>query len=128
MKSRQGGFTLLEILIALSILATAVTIIFQLFSASLRNIAVSADYVSGVIKAETKMREVLSEEDLAEEAYTESEEDGYTYNVTIKKTLEIKTDAIPVQMMQIDLVVTWTKGAKARTIRLRTMKMIGKQV
>ncbi len=128
MKSRQGGFTLLEILIALSILATAVTIIFQLFSASLRNIAVSADYVSGVIKAETKMREVLSEEDLAEEAYTESEEDGYTYNVTIKKTLEIKTDAIPVQMMQIDLVVTWTKGVKARTIRLRTMKMIGKQV
>ncbi len=128
MKSRQGGFTLLEILIALSILATAVTIIFQLFSASLRNIAVSADYVSGVIKAETKMREVLSEEDLAEEAWTESEEDGYTYAVTIKKTLEIKTDAIPVQMMQIDLVVTWTKGAKARTIRLRTMKMIGKQV
>lgn len=128
MKSRQGGFTLLEILIALSILATAVTIIFQLFSASLRNIAVSADYVSGVIKAETKMREVLSEEDLAEEAYTESEEDGYTYNVTIKKTLEIKTDAIPVQMMQIDLVVTWTKGVKPRTIRLRTMKMIGKQV
>jgi prepilin-type N-terminal cleavage/methylation domain-containing protein len=45
------GFTLLEILVALAILATAVTIIFQLFSAGLRNIAVSEDVVSAAVRA-----------------------------------------------------------------------------
>lgn len=128
MRSREGGFTLLEVLVALAILATAVTIIFQLFSAGLRNIAVSEDYVYGVVKAETKMREILSEEELTEDGWTESEEDGYTYSVTIKKTLDLKTDSLPVQVMQIDLAVTWKKGLKERTIRLKTLKMVSKQV
>lgn len=128
MRSREGGFTLLEVLVALAILATAVTIIFQLFSAGLRNIALSEDYVYGVIKAETKMREVLSEEELTEDGWTESGADGYTYSVTIKKTLDLKTDSLPVQVMQIDLAVTWKKGLKERTIRLKTLKMVSKQV
>lgn len=128
MRSREEGFTLLEVLVALAILATAVTIIFQLFSAGLRNIAVSEDYVYGVVKAETKMREILSEEELTEDGWTESEEDGYTYSVTIKKTLDLKTDSLPVQVMQIDLAVTWKKGLKERTIRLKTLKMVSKQV
>jgi len=81
------GFTLLEILVALAILATAVTIIFQLFSASLRNIGVSEDVVSASVRAEAKMREVLSDEELSENSWTETTTDGYTFTVNIIEAL-----------------------------------------
>jgi len=122
------GFTLLEILVALAILATAVTIIFQLFSAGLRNIAVSEDVVSAAVKAEAKMREVLSNEELTENSWTETTTDGYTFTVNITETLQQKTDSLPVQVLQIDLSITWTKNSKKRSLSLKTYKTVNKQV
>lgn len=124
----RDGFTLLEILVALAILATAVTIIFQLFSASLRNIAVSEDVVSATIRAEAKMREVLGSEELVENSWTETTTDGYTFVVNIKETLQEKTDSLPVQVLQIDLAITWTKNSKERSLRLKTYKTVNRQV
>jgi type II secretion system protein I len=122
------GFTLLEILVALAILATAVTIIFQLFSAGLRNIAVSEDVVSAAVRAEAKMREVLSNEELTENSWTETTTDGYTFAVNITETLQEKTDSLPVQVLQIDLAITWTKNTRERSLRLKTYKTVNKQV
>jgi type II secretion system protein I len=122
------GFTLLEILVALAILATAVTIIFQLFSAGLRNIAVSEDVVSAAVRAEAKMREVLSNEELTENSWTETTTDGYTFAVNITEALQEKTDSLPVQVLQIDLAITWTKNTRERSLRLRTYKTVNKQV
>jgi len=122
------GFTLLEILVALAILATAVTIIFQLFSAGLRNIAVSEDVVSAAVRAEAKMREVLSNEELIENSWTETTTDGYTFAVNITEALQEKTDSLPVQVLQVDLTITWTKNSKERSLRLKTYKTVNKQV
>ena len=122
------GFTLLEILVALAILATAVTIIFQLFSAGLRNIAVSEDVVSAAVRAEAKMREVLSNEELTENSWTETTTDGYTFAVNITEALQEKTDSLPVQVLQIDLAITWTKNSRERSLRLKTYKTVNKQV
>jgi type II secretion system protein I len=121
------GFTLLEILVALAILATAVTIIFQLFSAGLRNIAVSEDVVSAAVRAEAKMREVLSNEELTENSWTETTTDGYTFAVNITEALQQKTDSLPVQVLQIDLAVTWTKNSKERSLHLKTYKTMNRQ-
>lgn len=122
------GFTLLEILVALAILATAVTIIFQLFSASLRNIAVSEDVVAASVRAEAKMREVLSKEELSEDSWTENTNDGYTFAVNITETLQQKTDSLPIQLLQIDVAITWTKNSKERSLRLKTYKTVNRQV
>ncbi len=124
----NNGFTLLEILVALAILATAVTIIFQLFSAGLRNIAVSEDVVSAAVRAEAKMREVLSNEELTENSWTETTTDGYTFAVNITEALQEKTDSLPVQVLQIDLAITWTKNTRERSLRLKTYKTVNKQV
>ena len=52
----RKGFTLLEVLVATAILGMAIAVILQLFSANLRAIALSRDYVSASIKAEAKMK------------------------------------------------------------------------
>jgi type II secretion system protein I len=124
----EEGFTLLEILVALAILATAITIVFQLFSASLRNISFSEDYVTAAARAESKMREVLSAEDLTEGFWSETSAEGYQFSITVTRALEQKTDALPVQVLDVDLSVKWQKNSKERTIRLKTLKMTTKKV
>jgi prepilin-type N-terminal cleavage/methylation domain-containing protein len=64
----EQGFTLLEVLVGLAIMGIAVILLFQVFSANLRSIAVSEDYTSAAVKAEARMREVLENAKLVESA------------------------------------------------------------
>lgn len=56
----SAGFTLLEVMVAVAILAVGLVSLFQLFSGSLRSAKVSADYTKAVIGAQRKMDEILS--------------------------------------------------------------------
>ena len=55
-----AGFTLLEVMIAVAILAVGLVTLFQLFSGSLRSAKISGDYTKAVIAAQKKMDEILS--------------------------------------------------------------------
>lgn len=126
--SSTKGFTLLEILVAVAILGIAVTVVLQLFSANLRAISTSDDYISAVIKAEAKMREILDTEQISEQSYSETTHDGYRMDIFITDTLKERTENLNVSLLEIDLVMSWVKGSKARSITLRTLKAIEKKV
>ncbi len=70
-----AGFTLLEVLVALVLLATAVVIVLQLFSSGLRSIHASEDLAFASLKAETKMAEVLEDAGLDEKTWDETTEE-----------------------------------------------------
>jgi prepilin-type N-terminal cleavage/methylation domain-containing protein len=123
--SRRGGFTLLEVLVAIAILGIAITVVIQLFSANLRAISASGDYVSASIKAESKMREILSDENkLFEESFSESTNDGYIIDVSINNVLNERTDNLMVRLLEINLTVHWTRGIKEKSLTLKTMKLV----
>ncbi len=122
----RRGFTLLEVLVSLSIVAIAVTIVLQLFSSGLRAIATSEDNAAAVIKAETKMREVLDNDELAETSWSEATPDGYRMDISIIDTLKERTDNLKVRLMQVALTTRWFKGNKEKTLTLRTMKLVNK--
>jgi len=125
---RRDGFTLLEVLVALSILGIALTIILQLFSANLRALSASEDYVSAVARAEAKMREVLDDKDLSEKSWSEITDDGYRMDVSINETLKDRTDNLQVRALEVALTVYWTRNTKNKSLTLRTMKVVNKQV
>lgn len=122
------GFTLLEVLIAMAVLSIALVAVFELFSSGLRGIAASVDYVEAVVKAEAKMRELLDADDLSEKSWTETSEDGYRFDAAITKTDEARTDKLPVELLDISLTVSWTRGLKERTLQLRTLKLVNKKI
>jgi prepilin-type N-terminal cleavage/methylation domain-containing protein len=121
-----SGFTLLEILVSLSIVAIAITVVLQLFSADLRALSVSEDYLSAVTKAEAKMREVLDNEDLKETSWSEATPDGYRTEVTVAEVLKERTDLLQVKLLEVGLTVYWIKGTKEKKLTLRTMKVVNK--
>lgn len=124
----RAGFTLLEVLVATAILAIAVTVVLQLFSANLRSIAASEEYVSAATRAEAKMREILNDDNLSEQSYRETTSDGYNIEVSVTDTLSERTENLQVKMLEIVLTVQWLKDSKQRTFTLRTMKVRKKEV
>jgi len=126
--SFSTGFTLLEVLVAIALLGIAVTMVLQLFSADLRAIAASEDYISAAAKAEAKMMEVLDNDTLTESSTSEITNDGYRLNVSVASIVSERTEPLPVALMDISVTVYWTKGANERSLSLRTMKLTNKQL
>ena len=55
----QKGFTLIETLVAVMILAISLVVVMQLFSGGLKSNKVSNDYLYGIFHAREKMEELL---------------------------------------------------------------------
>jgi prepilin-type N-terminal cleavage/methylation domain-containing protein len=123
---REGGFTLLEVLVATAIMGIAVAVVLQLFSANLRALSVSGDIVSAATRAEIKMREILDDDNLSETSSSETTDDGYRFDVAVTETQQERTENLQVKLLEIVLTVHWTHGAKEKTLTLRTMKTVSK--
>jgi prepilin-type N-terminal cleavage/methylation domain-containing protein len=126
--TKSGGFTLLEVLVSTALLGIAVAVVLQLFSANLRSLSLSEDYVKASTMAEVKMREILDDAKLAEKAYTEMTDDGYRMDVMIAEVQKDRTMNIDVKLMEIDLVISWMKGTRDKSYILRAMKVIRKEI
>ena len=121
------GFTLLEVLVSLAIMAIAMTLVMQLFSANLRAVVRSGDMTSAIIKGEYRLREILAEPFLAEKAWNEVTDDGYRIDVAVSEAMTEKTDNLPVNLMEIVLTVHWIDGLREKSLRLKTMKVVDKK-
>ncbi len=124
----RSGFTLLEVLVSTAILGIAVTVVLQLFSANLRAISASGDYVSAATKAGAKMREILSYDELQEKSFSEVTDDGYRMDVSITDALKERTENLQVRLLEINLTIHWMTGTKERALTLRTMKVVEKEI
>ena len=124
----RRGFTLIEVLVATSIMGIAIAVILQLFSANLRNISDSSDYVAAATRAEVKMMEVLDNHSLLEKSYSEITNDGYRMDIAITETLKERTENLQVRLFEIALTVRWTKGTKEKSMTLRSIKVVRKEI
>lgn len=121
------GFTLLEILVALAIMSIALVVVFQLFSANMRGIVSSEDYMRAAMLAESRMREVLSSDDLAEKNSSITTDDGHKVDTVITDVASDRTENLPVKLLKIDVTVHWSNGSRGKTISLETMKLVKKK-
>lgn len=130
----QTGFTLLEILLAVSILGLAATVIMQQFSAGLRIASTSQTYTTATIYAKQKLEELQFEKEMKEKEESGSFEDGYYYRVSIapyEDYLEEEDEGLfehlPLEMYRLESVVSWKEGEKEKSITLATLKTVKKQ-
>jgi general secretion pathway protein I len=126
--SGTRGFTLLEVLVALAIMAIATTLVIQLFSADLRAIARSGDMTSAAVRGDSRIREILAEPSLEESTWSEQTSDGYRIDIAVSEVMKPRTNNLPVKLMEINLTIRWIEGLKEKSLRLKTMKAIEKAV
>ena len=129
------GFTLLEILVAVTLLAVVFSSLFRLFGVSLRSIENSEKHARAAVLGEQLLTELL----IDEAAFPIEPADGrfednpdYSYSLVAalfekpigrieKSVLE---NELPVATYEINLTVKWDEGARKKSLKLTTLKTV----
>ena len=131
--NKQQGFSLLEILIAFSILALSLGILLKIFSAGVNTAVVAEDYTTAVQIAESLMAKTGVETPLqaGQEAGVENEK--YHWRVVVSP-FEFNPEnsdvtAITAILFKVKVTVTWgddNTNVKGRQVELTTLKLVNK--
>jgi general secretion pathway protein I len=123
------GFTLIEVVVAMAILAVGLTIIIELFSGGLRLGRTSMEYTKAVNYARMKMEEIAVKKNL-EEGSEEGEFDHtYRWKVDIKRAdilpIEDETDSeVPAELFHVKIDILWKSGSKEKSNHIESYKMM----
>jgi general secretion pathway protein I len=116
----QGGFTLLEVLIAFAILSVAVVAVIQGFAQGLRLLKVAGDHQQAVLLADQKIREMVT----PVEGHDQGKEGAYDWDRTV--TVVPAPDLTRTQasakwhVYQIDVKVSWGDKRGVEIVTMRT--------
>ncbi|MBC8466230.1 MAG: prepilin-type N-terminal cleavage/methylation domain-containing protein [Desulfobacteraceae bacterium] len=125
----NDGFTLIEILVAISILAISLVVILQLFSGGLKSSRLSNEYTKVIFHAREKMGEILLSKDLSE-GETEGEfANSFRWRCLVERieSGEEDEEKLPFNMFNIRVDIIWDVGDREKHFQVSTMKMIAKK-
>ncbi len=124
----NSGFALIEILVAISVLAISLVVIFQLFSGGLKSRTLSEQYARGVFHAREKMAEILLVPDLSE-GETEGEfEDAYEWQAVITRVVSGEDEEkLPAKLLNVKIRINWREGEKEKSFVIDTLKTAEKE-
>lgn len=137
MHGGTAGFTLLETLVAVMVLAICLVVIMQLFSGALKAGKRSEEYTRGVLHAREKMEEGLLSKELIVGLEQGEFEDGYRWEREISRleeqeefgeeagTEEEETEAVklPFDKFRIRVAVIWQEGDREKGFEISTMQL-----
>ncbi len=117
------GFSLLEVLVAFTILAMLLGALFQVFSGGLRAARSGAQYTRATVIAQSRLAAVGVEQPLREGVSSGTDDGPYHWRVTVSPYLD---DQMPVvdhvlQPLTVHVEVFWEEGGSARSVSLTSM-------
>jgi general secretion pathway protein I len=130
----QSGFSLLEVIVAFAIAAVALGVLSQIFGQGASNMAVSRDYDSALLLAESLLAEHSIDIDAHETSFSATT-NQFRWEVSLQPYItrepapELTATArgnttTESQLMQIDVVVGWEQNGKFRSVNLSSLRLL----
>ena len=116
----------MEIMVALTVMGFAVVYLVQLFSSNLRMIGTSQDYMAALTQAEAVMREIVESDKIEEKSWKEETDQGFQVEVSVSETLKERTENLPIKLLQIEMIFSWEKALRKKSLTLKTLKVVNK--
>lgn len=122
------GFTLIENLVAITVLAISLVAVFQLFSGSLKSIKASDDYTRGIFHARELLEEVSLSEQISEGELKGKFDDGYRWKTEIRRRegVQGRQARSRLELFEIKVSVLWDSLGAEKRFELMTMKIAAK--
>ena len=126
-KPNNDGFSLLEVIVALAIMAMGFVTVLQLFSGSIRSVSLSEQYLKGTTLAHSKMGEL----EVNNYSVTEYEgifpgEKNYRWQLQVSPhASSLNSKEKNIQLSEVTLNVRWEDAGKTRDVEISTLKVDG---
>ena len=123
----DNGFSLLEVIVALAIMAMGFVTVSQLFSGSIRSIGLSKQYLKATTLAHSKLGELeINNYNSPEFKGTFISEKNYHWDLEISPySSELNSTKNNIQLSEVILNVHWRDANQIRNIKLNTLKVNG---
>ncbi len=123
-KDSQRGFTLLETLVALSVLAISLGVIYQIFGTSLRNMQYAKEYSYAQLFAESKISELGKGIPIAEGTFGGEIDGKYEWEISIAPESALNhSDKNIIHAYKVLFSIQWDSYGKDRSIKVLTYKL-----
>ena len=126
-KPNNDGFSLLEVIVALAIMAMGFVTVLQLFSGSIRSVSLSEQYLKGTTLAHSKLGELeVNNYSASEFEGIFPDEKNYQWQLEISPhTSPLNSKENNIQLSEVTLNVLWEEAGKTRDIEISTVKVDG---
>ncbi len=121
--SRTQGFTLLEVLVAFTILALVMGALLQVFSGGLRTADIARNYAVGALLAESKLAGIGIEEPLVAGERSGTFDNGFSWHYSIDRYQEQDGAEEGIVPYQLTLTVEWGPTGTGGSVTLTTLRL-----
>ncbi len=121
--SRRDGFTLIEVIVAIAILAISFVMIMQLFSGGLRISRKSCDYTIAIVHAKDKIEELSLEPTQSSGKF----EDGFEWESEVQpyEGLDKEHEEPSLNLLKLKVIVSWEDSPnKRKSVELASLKTV----
>lgn len=130
-RRRQGGYTLIEVVVAFALLAFAMALLLGAMTNATRQVRAAGEYGRAALHAQS-----LLDQTGIGEALQPGRRDGRLENGRYRWEMEIRPWRDPgappatapilgaPQMMELELILRWGEGGPRQTLRVQTLRLI----
>ena len=122
--NRGRGFTLLELLVALTLFAVVGGSLLQLFHSGLRTARLAGDQAHAVLLARSKLTELQAYPALQPGALSGDFDGDYRWEAILALPPEVgatESSTGPLQLLDLELTVSWGEDGDARSFALHSL-------
>lgn len=123
---RNGGYTLIEVLVAFVILAMALSVLLRIFSGGLRNISVSSDYALAILVAEAQLTSAGVTDALVPGETRGDKGDKFRWTRIVRNYVPLEgyaADSMPLPAYHVTVIVEWPHADGVRQVDISSIRL-----
>jgi len=126
MRPCERGFSLLEVLVALSVLALSLGVLMQIFSSAMRGVTLAEHYSKATLIAQSRLAAVGTEYPAEPGSYS-GDEGGFRWIVNLSPSpvaVPATGSATPlVELLDVRVGVVWAEGERERSVAVDSLRV-----